>query len=226
MAAAALPTLPPRELLRVPRRDAEARARLQAAATLNAPTVLARDRVLAVDGPLGEQLAGGVRRGATVALDGPLGAGSTTIACSLAAAATSVGEWAAVVDPDGTFGARAAAEAGVALERCAFVRHVEADKWAMVVAALLDGTTVVIANTARVRPRAGDARRLVARARERASVLVAVGSWPVEAAIRVHVRGGTWRGLESGSGMLAERALIVDVDAKERYDANRVRLVS
>src|SRR5205085_8609275 len=131
--APALPTLP--------RRDDEARTELRAAAARAVPTMLARDRVLAVDGPVGAPLfdgmlpAGGVRRGSTVALDGPPGAGSTTIACALVAAATSADEWAAVVDPDGTFGARAAAEAGVTLERCAFVRNVPADRWSTVVAA-------------------------------------------------------------------------------------------
>src|SRR6266513_2306434 len=159
MSAAALPTLP--------RRDHEARTRLHAAAARAAPAVLARDRLLVVDGPVGAFLpAGGIRRGSTVALDGPPGAGSTTVACALAAAATRLGEWAAVVDPDGTFGGRAAAGAGVALERCAVVRHVPADRWSTVVAALLDGVAVVVAA---IPPylRAGDARRLTARARER-----------------------------------------------------------
>jgi RecA/RadA recombinase len=218
MAAVEAPTLP--------RRDREARAHLYAAATRAAPSVLARDRVLTVAGPIGPLLPAGVRRGATVALDGPLGAGSTTVACALAAAATSAGEWAAVVDPEGTFGARAAADAGVALERCAIVRNVSADRWPTVVAALLDGATVVIANTGAFRPRAGDARRLVARARERAGVLVVVGAWPVEASIRLHAHGGMWRGLGNGTGLLAGRELDVQVDAKERHDAHRVRLVS
>src|SRR4051812_3601498 len=98
----------------LPRRDEHARAQLRAAATRAAPAVLAGDRLLAVPGLIGELLpAGGIRRGSTVALDGPPGAGSTTVAFLLAAATTSVGEWAAVVDPDGTFGARAAAEMGV-----------------------------------------------------------------------------------------------------------------
>jgi len=139
--AAAL--LPPTAL---PRRDEEARARLRAAATRAAPAVLAGTRLLAVGGPIGTILpAGGLRRGSTVALDGPPGAGSTTVAFTFAAAATSAGEWAAVVDPDGTWGARAAAEAGVALERCAVVRRVPADRFATVVAALLDGVALVIA---------------------------------------------------------------------------------
>jgi hypothetical protein len=206
MSAPALPTLP--------RRDLEARARLHAAAARAAPTVLARDRLLVVDGPVGKFLpAGAVRRGSTVALDGPPGAGSTTVACALAAAATSVGEWAAVVDPDGTFGGRAAADAGVALERCAVVRRVPPDRWSTVVAALLDGIAVVVAA---VPPhvRTGEARRLVARARERAAVLVALGDWPAEASMRLHVRAGAWHGLDAGSGLLAGRDLQVRVEGK------------
>jgi RecA/RadA recombinase len=195
---------------------------LRAAAARAAPPVLARDRLLQIDGSLGDVLpAGGIRRGATVALDGPPGAGSTTIACTLAAATTSAGEWAAVVDPDGTFGARAAAGAGVALERCAFVRGVSPEQWATVVAALLDGVTLVIADTPPAL-RAGDARRLTARARERASVLVALGEWPAEASLRVYARGGEWR----LDGLLAPRSIDIEVAAKERHDPHRVRLVS
>ncbi len=188
-----------------------------------APTVLARDRLLTVADPIGTMLpAGGVQRGATVALHGPPGAGSTTVACTLAAAATSAGEWAAVVDPDGTFGARAAADAGVALERCAVVRHVPPDRWATVVAALLDGVALVVAPVP-ARVRATDARRLIARARERASVLVALGEWPVEASLRLYARGGAWCGLDQGSGLLATRALEVE---RQCRDSHRVRLVS
>jgi hypothetical protein len=171
--------------------------RLRAVAELAnhvAPTALAGDRVLVVPGSVGEQLsAGGVRRGATVALDGPLGSGSTTVAFAFAAAATSTGEWAAVVDPDGTFGACAAAANGVALERCAVVRRVPRDRWGTVVAALLDGVAMVIAA---VPPwlRANDARRLSARARERAAVLVALGPWPAEASLRLHTEPSAWAG--------------------------------
>ena len=80
------------------------------------------------------------------------------------------------------------------------MRHVPSDRWATVVAALLDGVALVAA-TIPLHLRAGDARRLVARARERASVLVALGPWPVEAALRVHAEGSTW----SGTGLLATR---------------------
>jgi len=187
----------------LPRRDEHARAQLRAAATRAAPAVPAGDRLLAVAGPIGRLLpAGGIRRGSTVALDGPPGAGSTTVALLLAAATTSVGEWAAVVDPDGTVGARVAAELGVALERCAVVRNVPPDRWSTVVGALLDGVAFVAAVVPpNLRP--GDARRLVARARERATVLVALGPWPVEATLRLHARGRNWSAVSTDGRLLA-----------------------
>lgn len=156
---------------------------------------------------------GGLQRGSTVALDGPLGAGSMTVALTLAAAATSAGEWAAVIDPHGTFGARAAAEAGVELERCAVIRRPPADRWSTVVAALVEGVTVVVA-TVPPRLRLGDARRLVARARERATVLVALGPWPAEATLRLHATSTAWRGLGEGSGLLSERDMEVRVEGR------------
>ena len=57
-----------------------------------------------------------------VGVDGEPGAGASSVAFELAAAVTAVGEWAAAVDLDGSLGGRAAAEAGVALDRFAVVR--------------------------------------------------------------------------------------------------------
>ena len=150
------PMLPPT----LPRRDAEARARLHAVAARARPSVAAGDRRLPVGGRLGELLPAGLQRGSTLTVAGLPGTGATTVALTLAAAATGAGEWAAVVDPGGTLGARAAADAGVELERLAVVRRVTPDRWVAVVAALLDGVTVVVAA---VPPhlRLGDARRLV-----------------------------------------------------------------
>jgi hypothetical protein len=137
----------------------------------------------------------------------------------LAAAATSAGEWAAVVDLAGSdrggLGARAAAEAGVELDRLAVVRSTPADRWGAVVAALLDGVTLVVAAVP-PRLRLGDARRLISRARERSAVLVAFGDWPVEAAARIHTTPGTWRGLGAGTGLLEGRDLHVEVEARGR----------
>jgi hypothetical protein len=176
--------------------------------------VAAGDRLLPVTGELGSLLpANGLQRGSTISVDGSPGSGSTTVALTLAAAATAAGEWAAVVDPGGTLGARAAVGAGVELDRLAVVRSVAPDRWAAVVAALLDGVTVVVAA---VPPhvRLGDARRLVARARERKSVLVAFGSWPVEAALRVHTGRCAWSGLGEGTGLLDTRDLHIEVEGK------------
>jgi hypothetical protein len=211
----------------LPRRDDEARARLQAVAARTQPFVPAGDLRLPVSGLLGELLpAGGVQRGSTLAVHGSPGSGSTTVALTLAAAATAVGEWAAVVDPSnqlwtGAVGARAAVEAGVELERFAVVRRAPPDRWGAVVAALLDGITLVVAA---VPPhvRLGDARRLVARARERGAVLVAFGAWPVEAAVRVNMGPSSWRGLDEGSGLLEARDLNIHVEAKGRGFARAV----
>ena len=187
---------------------------MRAVAARARPFVAAGDRLLPVTGRIGELLpANGLQRGSTISVDGSPGSGSTTVALTLAAAATTAGEWAAVVDPGGTLGARAAVAAGVELERLAVVRSVAPDRWAAVVAALLDGITVVVAA---VPPhlRLGDARRLIARARERKAVLVAFGTWPVEAAVRVHTGRCAWSGLGAGTGLLDTRDLHIDVEGK------------
>src|SRR5581483_9661748 len=107
------------------------------------PVVLAGERRLAVPGPLGGILpGGGLQRGSVVRIEGSPGSGATSLLVSLLAAATVAGEWAAVVDGEGVLGGLAAAEAGVALERLAVVRHVPAALYGRVVATLLDGVTV------------------------------------------------------------------------------------
>lgn len=200
----------------LPRRDPEARARLDVVARAARPVTAAGERLLPVAGDLGALLPeGGVRRGSVVAVDGPLGGGATTLVLGLAAAATAAGEWAAVLD-DGTLGGCAAAETGVALERLAVVRRVPRERWATAVGALLDGFALVAAALpAGLRP--GDARRLTARARERGAVLVGVaagGGWPAEAALRLRAEGSAWRGLAPGGGLLAGRALRVHVEGR------------
>ena len=156
---------------------------------------------------------GAVVRGSVLGVRGDVGAGSTTLTFELAAALTAAGEWAAAVDLDGTLGARAAEEAGVALERFAVVRRVPPSRWATVVAALLDGVSLVITDV----PRGvtlGDARRLVARAREREAVLVVRGSaWPGEVAFTVHAEGSVWMEL-SDTGVLSARRMHVRVEGR------------
>jgi hypothetical protein len=186
------------------------------------PVVLAGERRLAVPGPLGEILpGGGLQRGSVVRIEGPVGSGATSLLLTLLAAATAAGEWAAVVDGDGVLGGLAAAEAGVALDRLAVVRAVPAALYSRVVATLLDGVTVVGATIPRgLRP--ADARRLEARARERAAVLVAAGFWPGEAALRLRAEQSSWSGLGRGEGLLGQRALRVAVSGRGAAGRERV----
>jgi hypothetical protein len=186
------------------------------------PMVLAGERRLAVPGPLGEILpGGGLQRGSVVRVDGVAGSGATSLVLSLLAAATTAGEWAAFVDGEGVLGGLAAAEAGVALERLAMVRAVPAALFGRVVATLLDGMTVVGATVPRGF-RLADARRLEARARERAAVLVAVGPWPGEAALRLRAEHSSWVGLGQGEGLLGERVLRVAVSGRGAAGRERV----
>lgn len=178
------------------------------------PVVLARERVLAVPGPLGDELPGrGLQRGAVTVVDGPHGAGATTLALRLAAVASSAGEWVAAVDGDGVLGGLAAHEAGIALDRFAVVRGVPPQRWAATVAALLDGVAFVLA-LAPPGVRHADARRLVARTRERGAILVALGAWPVEAMVRLCVTGGSWEGLGDGTGLLTDRSPAFTVEGR------------
>ncbi len=193
-------------LATLPSRDPEARARLVEAHDRTRPLVLARARTLTVPGPL-QPLLPELVRGSVVVVEGAPGTGATSAALSLCAAATTVGEWAAVLDLEGTLGGEAGAAAGVALERFAVARRVPPDRWATAVAVLLDGMSVVVAEVPR-HARAGDAHRLVARARERQTVLVPLAGprrpWPATATTRVHVEGGPWPGLDA-HGFLAAR---------------------
>ncbi|MFJ2521266.1 hypothetical protein ACIOWF_20050 [Cellulosimicrobium cellulans] len=124
--------------------------------------------------------------------------GSTSLLLALLATSQGTSDWIAVVGaPD--LGMLAAADAGVALERVALVPRAGDDP-ASVVAAMLDGMTYVA-----VGPEAwltaSERRRLLARARERGSGLVAVSAWE-HAAVRLDVVAHRWAGTDAGDGYL------------------------
>lgn len=177
------------------------------------PVASADEQVLAVLPALAGLLpGGGLRRGSTVAVSG-----STSLALALVAAPTTAGSWCAAVALP-TLGLLAAAEAGVTAGRLALV-PAPGGEWAAVVGALLDALDVVVARPPeRVRP--GDARRLVARARERGSVLVPLGRWE-GADVRLAVASSQWVGLGQGWGHLRGRR--VEVVAEGRGAAARPR---
>jgi hypothetical protein len=109
-------------------------------------------------------------------------------------------------------GAVAAAELGVSLHRLVLVSDAGRE-WAAAVAALIDGfEAVAVGVPARIR--AGDARRLTARARERGTVLLPVGEgWP-GADIRVRAGPSRWVGLGDGHGHLQARRVAVTVEGR------------
>jgi len=195
----------------VPARPAPVGLPLVAARTR--PVALAREALLpvlpALEGLLPEP---GLRRGTTVGVGG--GPGATSLALALGAAASAVGSWAGAVGLP-SLGLEAAGELGVALERLLLVEP-PPDRWATVVAALLDAVDLVhIALPPRVR--LGDARRLAARARERGAVLVVhapgavgTGAWPEAPAVRLTVAESAWAGpAGGGAGRLHARRVEV-----------------
>lgn len=144
-------------------------------------------------------------------------AGATSLLFALVAQASAAGSWCAAVGLP-QLGLVAAAEAGVAVERLALVPS-PGPEWASVVAALLDGVDIVVAATPGP-VSAQVASRLVARARQRGSVLVSIGRWP-GAEVTLEVVGTAWHGLRQGRGRL--RSHEVEVVTQGRGAATRSR---
>jgi hypothetical protein len=186
------------------------------------PVSMAGERVLPVLGPIAPLFPdGGLRRGTVVTV-----AGSTSLALALLAGASAEGSWCAAVGLS-SLGLVAAEELGVVLERFPLVASPpNAEEWAWAVAALLDAVDVVLARPPAGRPvRDTHARRLAARARERATVLLVTdGGWPGGADVRLAVTGAAWEGMGEGHGHL--RARRVDVVASGRGAAARERRLS
>lgn len=175
------------------------------------PVTLTREQRLPVLPALEGLLPGsGLRRGATVSVGTVPGVGgATSLAMALVAQASSVGSWVAAVGLP-SLGLVAADELGVALERLVLVAAPERDAWGGVVAALVDGFDLVILQAGRAGVRPADARRLVARARERGSVLVQLGSgWPEGADLTFQITHARWEGLDGGHGHLRARKVRV-----------------
>lgn len=152
----------------------------------------------------------GLRQGSTVAVGSAPGAGgATSLALALVAQASQAGSWVAAVGMP-SLGLVAADELGVALERLVLVAAPARDDWGGVVAALVDGFDLVVLHPGRPGVRGADARRLVARARERGTVLLPLGpGWPTEADCSLQVTRTRWEGLEQGHGHLQARKVRV-----------------
>jgi hypothetical protein len=178
------------------------------------PLAFARERSLPLAPGFAELVPfGAIQRGSTVLVSAGPGhpQGATTLAFALLTAASASGSWCAAVGfPD--LGAVAVADLGVDLDRLALIPR-PAAHWVPILGALLDAVDVVI-----VRPpahvRAGDARRLTARARDRQTVLIPVGSWVEGTDLRVTVTGSWWEGPGAGDGSLRARRLEVTTSGR------------
>jgi len=185
------------------------------------PTTLAVERILPVLPALVGLVPDGLRRGSSLGVSGP---GARSLAMALMAGTTSAGSWAAVVgDPD--LGLVAAGEAGVALERLAIVTTPEPSAWGDVVGALVGSLDLVVV-APQHRVGAATVRRLMARVRERGSVLIRVGDgpWPDRFDLTLTVVDGSWEGHGSGHGRLLLRR--AEVLASGRRAASRERRVA
>jgi hypothetical protein len=171
---------------------------------------------------------GGLRRGSTVVVaahntEGTLAAsrgsaGASSLLLAVLAQASAAGSWCAVVGWP-SFGAVAAAEMGIALDRVALIPHPGPD-WVAVVAALLDGIDLVV--TVPPGPVAPTVTsRLAARARQRGSVLIPFGRWE-GADLVLSASASRWIGLDAGSGRLRRRELTVSVRGRGAASTPRV----
>jgi hypothetical protein len=164
------------------------------------------ENTLPVLSPLAPLLpGGGLRRGSTMAVHG-----SASLLLALLAGASRSGAWTAVVGVP-TLGMVAAAEAGMVLERFALVPN-PGTALGGVLAALTDGMDIVALGAAD-RLHAAEARRLVARARQRGTVLIGYGGWP-GAELRLSVEEPAWQGLGQGHGHLHARQVRVRLDGR------------
>lgn len=185
---------------------------LRRATERSKPVTLAGERSVPVLDALESLLPAGIRRGATATVEG--GAGSTALALALGAAASQAGSWVGVVGAP-RLGLLAATELGLAPERILVVAEVPERSVATAVAALLDAVDVVYVGGTIAAP---DARRLVARAREREAVLIPLGSrWPMGADVRLTVTDPEW----SWNGRLAARRVQVTASGRGVYARER-----
>jgi hypothetical protein len=147
--------------------------------------------------------------------------GSLALAMLLLAGPSAAGAWCGVVGiPE--FGAEAAAELGVALDRLVLVPD-PGEHWLTVTAQLTEVLPVVL-----VRPPArgaspAETARLASRLRQRDATLLVAGRW-AGAEATLETTGGSWSGIGAGWGYLAARELDVAVTAREIRTPHRVRI--
>lgn len=166
---------------------------------------------------------GCLRPGSTLEIGA--GVGHTSLLLRLLATPTTRGAWATIVGlPD--LNPYAALESGVALERLALIPD-PGTAWLEITAALLDAVELVVLNLSQ-ECRPSDARRLLARARQRHSVLILIGRtnrrgprnrpprrfWPEQPDLILTPISRSWNGLEQGHGHLDRATITVSATGR------------
>jgi hypothetical protein len=162
-------------------------------------------------------LPNGLRRGSTIAVTS-----SVSLLLALLACPSAHGAWSAMVGMP-AISAEAATEAGIDLERLAIINPPDAEwtgaSWTTAVGALLDAVDVVVARPGASTVTDGEARRLVARARNKDAVLVLFGqqaiSWPA-VEVKLSAEHDHWTGIGDGYGRIKARKLRVSATGKGR----------
>ena len=142
-----------------------------------------------------------LRAGGTYQIEG------ASLALALLAGPSRGGAWCAVVGVD-DFGAEAAAELGVVLERTVLVPE-PGDAWLEATAALVDVASVVLVRPSSRVPEAV-AAKMAARLRKRGAALLSLGPWP-RAEATARLAEPRWAGLGRGEGHLRSREVVVEV---------------
>lgn len=204
---------------------------------LVAPSALVRHTLPVADAMEKLFPEGGMVRGTTVAVDAADGAGATSLALTMVAAASQAGSWVAVVGM-GDLGLGALVACGLDPGRVLLVDRVPTADWPRVIGALAAGVDVLVVaapdgggrtgqKTDRGRPgrssggrpgsrsgglASGVGRRLATLARERGNVVVTM-RWEIvgfEPSVRLKVVDSQWDGLDRGYGHLRRRRMAVE----------------
>lgn len=192
---------------------------------------------LAVDPSLEPVLPHGLRGGSCVALDGE--AGQTSLLFSLLSHPLRSGSWAVLAGFE-HLGYRSAHEYGVPLERLATISpaSVSPVAWFTAVGVLIDSFDFVVLNvshraTGGYRIRSTQVSKLMARARQRSSVVLVMNHvpvpeantpplsnlWPHTPDVVLRVHGTTWQGINCGHGVITATHAHVTVSGRRIHPA-------
>ncbi|MFT4596596.1 MAG: hypothetical protein ACI9TF_000842 [Paracrocinitomix sp.] len=182
---------------------------------------LAHERTLPVIQDLAAMVpSGALQRGSTLSVHG---VGATSFALALAGQAVREGSFMAVIASP-SFGLAACLDFDIPLRRIVqFVLPSNTENWAQAVAAVVEGFDVVMLADEH-RASNSQARQLLARNRERGSILIRVGgpAWPDAADLRFDVGSPEWSGLGQGHGHLLARKVAVQVAGRRYHGPKRV----